>query len=582
MKLLLPLLKVCSTVVTRDMAPLFEPPGDVDKKNGTESKQKLILYIQMEYCTSKTLRHVIDEGLPYDEDDIWRLFRQIVEGLNHVHSQGMIHRDLKPSNIFINRNGDVEIGDFGLATAGKGETKRKKRKHEQDPLMRTTSLTTGVGTPFYLAPEQAKRGVLYDYKVDIYSLGVIFSEMCIPFRTGAERRDVLVRLRQPVPEFPPNFAREHSTKCELCRWLLQEDPAKRPSTGEILSSDFLPPKLEEEILKEAIRSVMTQRNTSLFDHLLTRLFTLAPEPHLDYTYGAALAPLPDLYWREKVNSRVARIFKRHGAVAHDTTSLVPQSPLSISASAPSLLDASGLVVQLPSDLTLPFARWLAHSRTRHIRRYVMGKVYRKSAAGGQPRELFGCEFDIVASPPTPQYGHVYIAETLRCTCEVMDEFAAEIGAYHIRLNNTQFLDAVLRDMGKESEESVAKIIAVFSGGAATRKAWPEIRAELARLSPAPSPRTFEALSVVAQAFASGNVGNQLLKVEAHFKHNARASAALADLRSVLAYCKQFEVFLKIRVDLLMVYNYNYYEDFVFQVIGKHDGHVCNGTQSLHC
>ncbi|RUS18015.1 hypothetical protein BC937DRAFT_89230 [Endogone sp. FLAS-F59071] len=78
------------------------------------SQQSRILYIQMEYCERKTLQDVIEEGV--DEQEGWRLFRQILEGLVHIHGQGMIHRDLKPSNIFLDSNNDVKIGDFGLAT----------------------------------------------------------------------------------------------------------------------------------------------------------------------------------------------------------------------------------------------------------------------------------------------------------------------------------------------------------------------------------------------------------------------------------------------------------------------------------
>jgi translation initiation factor 2-alpha kinase 4 len=72
-----------------------------------------VLYIQMEYCEKKTLRDVIDEGV--DDAEAWRYFRQILEGLAYIHNEGMIHRDLKPSNIFLDANGDVKIGDFGLA-----------------------------------------------------------------------------------------------------------------------------------------------------------------------------------------------------------------------------------------------------------------------------------------------------------------------------------------------------------------------------------------------------------------------------------------------------------------------------------
>jgi translation initiation factor 2-alpha kinase 4 len=61
-------------------------------------------------------RTAIDSGLFEDDQRVWRLFREIVEGLAHIHQQGMIHRDLKPVNIFLDSNDHVKIGDFGLAT----------------------------------------------------------------------------------------------------------------------------------------------------------------------------------------------------------------------------------------------------------------------------------------------------------------------------------------------------------------------------------------------------------------------------------------------------------------------------------
>ena len=74
------------------------------------------MYIQMEFCEKSTLRTAIDSELYKDEDRVWRLFREIAEGLSHIHRRGMIHRDLKPVNIFLDRNDHVKIGDFGLAT----------------------------------------------------------------------------------------------------------------------------------------------------------------------------------------------------------------------------------------------------------------------------------------------------------------------------------------------------------------------------------------------------------------------------------------------------------------------------------
>jgi translation initiation factor 2-alpha kinase 4 len=86
------------------------------EKDGLSVKEIQFMYIQMEFCEKSTLRTAIDNGLYEDEERIWRLFREIVEGLAHIHQQGMIHRDLKPVNIFLDSNDHVKIGDFGLAT----------------------------------------------------------------------------------------------------------------------------------------------------------------------------------------------------------------------------------------------------------------------------------------------------------------------------------------------------------------------------------------------------------------------------------------------------------------------------------
>lgn len=79
-------------------------------------KEIQVMYIQMEFCEKSTLRTAIDNGLYEDSERAWRLFREMVDGLAHIHQQGMMHRDLKPVNIFLDSNDHVKIGDFGLAT----------------------------------------------------------------------------------------------------------------------------------------------------------------------------------------------------------------------------------------------------------------------------------------------------------------------------------------------------------------------------------------------------------------------------------------------------------------------------------
>jgi translation initiation factor 2-alpha kinase 4 len=105
------------------------------------------LYIQMEYCENNTLRDAIDGGI--DIDTSWSYFRQMLEGLGHLHSKGIIHRDFKPANVFLNKSGRLKIGDFGLATVKKNSGTRLLLL-SKDSLVE--ELTSEIGTPSYTAP----------------------------------------------------------------------------------------------------------------------------------------------------------------------------------------------------------------------------------------------------------------------------------------------------------------------------------------------------------------------------------------------------------------------------------------------
>lgn len=196
---------------------------------------KTILYIQMEYCAT-TLRKLIDdeETIRMEENEKWRLIRQVLEALAYIHSRKIIHRDLKPGNIFLDAEGNVRLGDFGLATRHKSSStletdNEEDNRSEMDdvydsigdirrllgnPVISVNShsksmfsssgesMTGGVGTAFYRAPEQegkfsrSKSESTYTVKADIFSLGIILFEMFYhPFPTYMERAETLTKLR---------------------------------------------------------------------------------------------------------------------------------------------------------------------------------------------------------------------------------------------------------------------------------------------------------------------------------------------------------------------------------------------------
>lgn len=320
------------------------------------------MYIQMEFCEKSTLRTAIDNGLHQEEDRLWRLFREIVEGLAHIHQQGMIHRDLKPVNIFLDSNDHVKIGDFGLATTSM-RMKYADHYNGSKSLIESEndgkgSLTGQVGTALYVAPELSSSvKAVYNQKVDIYSLGIILFEMCYrSLSTGMERIKVLSGLRSKEIVFPQDFKRQgNEKKHTLICWLLNHDIPKRPTSQEVLQSELIPPPvLEERELRELLRHTLSNPQLKAYKYLIASCFKQSFTAAQDITYDKdPLVPnlsKPSLI-HELVRDATVKIFKLHGGQNLATPLLMPRSQYYENVeTCVKLMTHSGNIVSVPHDL----------------------------------------------------------------------------------------------------------------------------------------------------------------------------------------------------------------------------------------
>lgn len=153
---------------------------------------------------------------------------QIASALQHAHNYGIIHRDLKTSNLFFDKNGNLILGDFGIA----------RDTHEAD----VTADGITVGTYAYMSPEQICADKQISGKADLYSLGCVMYEMLTgrpPF-TGANFAQI---WEQHLHKEPPPL-RESGVDCpewleELIRKLLEKEPHKRPFNARAVQGNLI-------------------------------------------------------------------------------------------------------------------------------------------------------------------------------------------------------------------------------------------------------------------------------------------------------------------------------------------------------
>ena len=213
--------------------------------------QKKLLFIQMEYCEGNTLKELIEKK-SLKENEKWELIREIIEALNYIHEKkNLIHRDIKPGNIFLDKNNQIKIGDFGLAKITKKCSEKNnfnlpqnKNKEYYSINFNNEIMTYNIGTKYYCSPEQEMTSK-YTNKSDLFSLGIIIFEMFYDFKNLIERDRILRKIKEKH-QFPENFKLLSKNLQELIINLTDLQPEKRMSAKKLLNSDLIPLRLNEE------------------------------------------------------------------------------------------------------------------------------------------------------------------------------------------------------------------------------------------------------------------------------------------------------------------------------------------------
>jgi len=186
-------------------------------------------YLVMEYLEGYTLREVLRRH-QVPTKRIMRIFDGITQGLRHAHARGLVHRDVKPSNVFLVRGDGEEwrpkLMDFGLV----------REVHSE---VTVTEVGTFLGTPQYIAPEQAQ-GQPSDARSDVYSVGVmLYRALCgkLPYAATNPAALAYMHVHEPYPEMSeraPDVDVPQRLET-ICRRCMKKDPAERyPDAGELL------------------------------------------------------------------------------------------------------------------------------------------------------------------------------------------------------------------------------------------------------------------------------------------------------------------------------------------------------------
>ncbi|CAH8528451.1 unnamed protein product [Schistosoma mattheei] len=268
---------------------------------------------------------------------------------------------------------------------------------------------------------------------------------------------------------------------------------------------------------------------------------------------------------EGVFSTIIRCFKRHDAVTIDTPVFELKEVLAGKYGEESKLiydlqDQGGEALSLRYDLTVPFARYVAMHKIKSIKRYQIGKVYRRdqpAMSRGRYREFYQCDFDIAGD-----HGLMLAdAECLRIIYEVLSEL--DLGDFVIKINHRRLLDGLFSACNVPSDKFVS---ACSSVDKLDKIPWEDVRRELCE-DRGLSPEAADKIGSYVQLTGGLDLVERLESDE-HLNNQPSAKAALQEMRLLLDYCKALGIEERISFDLSLARGLDYYTGVIYEAVLK--------------
>ncbi|HTJ21465.1 MAG TPA: protein kinase [Gemmatimonadaceae bacterium] len=186
-------------------------------------------YFIMPFVEGESLRTRLARG-PLSVREAVSIMKDVARALVYAHGRGIIHRDIKPDNILL-ASGSATVTDFGVAKALSASRERTGTSGDPNGI---TIVGTSIGTPAYMAPEQAAGDPATDHRADLYALGIVGYEMLVgtpPFHGRAPQQLLAAQLTELPPPINTRRYDVPEALASLIMRLLEKEPANRPRSA---------------------------------------------------------------------------------------------------------------------------------------------------------------------------------------------------------------------------------------------------------------------------------------------------------------------------------------------------------------